>query len=372
MEKKHLFPIVLLAALLLPCASLQAQRKAPQTDRPWSPVHLAFGDFRGRPTLSAEGSFADLRLGYTMQRDTIDGIVVSWPQAEAVMKPYLSWMLPGSRTPERLVYHQVQFDLVEAERRRLQADMLRGGDYDVLLDKAHQRLADQLVELQTSTRDGSDKAVLEHWEQGAEKLLDSLPMTKPLHYEADWVYEMGISLGYQHYTGGLDRCFTSGLTFNFNAGGLWQRHRIAFDLGIGKVYPRRDTVFTLDSWFYPGILVSDVHFLLEYGYRIVQNNHFSVTPFVAAGPQILDQTEDEDDQFYVMSGAWGGGLLLQHHLMFDVSRPVGGVADLYQLDLTARLMALHSSYSKITGHPSGWGIYLQIGVGLGMGSYIIK
>lgn len=39
------------------------------------------------------------------------------------------------------------------------------------------------------------------------------------------------------------------------------------------------------------------------------------------------------------------------------------------LDFSARLSLLRSSFSEIVGHPSGWGVYLQFGLGFGYGSY---
>ena len=113
---------------------------------------------------------------------------------------------------------------------------------------------------------------------------------------------------------------------------------------------------------------TDLRILFEYGYRLVDRRHWSLTPFVGGGFHILDQSE-EDDEFSVSTGTYGGGILLQwrYAMSFD---PLGGAGvSRGDFDFSARLSLLHSTFSEIIGKPSGWGVYLQFGIGFGYGSY---
>ena len=83
---------------------------------------------------------------------------------------------------------------------------------------------------------------------------------------------------------------------------------------------------------------------------------------------VLDQSE-EDDEFSVSTGTYGGGLLLQWRYAMSFDALDGARVGRGDLDFSARLSLLHSTFSEIVGQPSGWGLYLQLGLGFGYGSY---
>lgn len=358
---------LIILALLVTSGAATAQRRA-VTDRPWNAGNLTLDDFRGHPAGSAEGSYADLRLGYSYATDTVDGIIVSYPTAEALMRPYHSWMMPGSRNEARLRYHQVQFDLLELERRRLELSMRLGEDYDdVLFDSALCQLEDDLAALRLSTDDGTNADSVEHWRQHTQERLAQLPVGGRLKYQLQWLFEMNFAAGFQCFTGSLNKDFTPGFTIDIMADIVWHRHMLALDISMGTL-SARDTVWNQTDYFYTNLPVSDLLTMVEYGFRIVNNNRWSLTPFVGGGLHVLDQSED-NIRFSASAGTLGGGLLLQHRLLMGITPPAWGTAERYDLCITAKLTAAYSRFNKVDGKPEGWGIYLHVGAALGWGRY---
>lgn len=363
---KRLLILLLLASATLPAV---AQRHV-QRLRPWSQGPLAYGDFRGHPGGEADGSFADFSFGYRHVYDTVDGIALPRLKAWSSMRPYASWMLPGSRNAVRLRYHQQQFDLVERARQELQRG-LDDGYYDPqsLFENADERLVQRLLLLDSLSLCGTDSAALARWQTYADTTfgpLANLPDTLP-ELRLGWMGEFHFFTGMRSFRGELDKCFRPSIDFAILLAALYGHHMFAFDFGTG-VAPLRDSVFTADSYFYTDRTATDLRLLLEYGYRLVDRHRWSLTPFVAGGFHILDQSE-EDDEFSVSTGTYGGGILLQwrYAMGFDaLSDARVGRGD---FDLSARLYVLRSTFSEIVGRPSGWGIYLQLGVGFGYGTY---
>ncbi len=360
--------LIILSLLLATTAS--AQRKTPQLKRQWDEGRLTYDDFRGRPSLSADGSHAEFFLGYSIAHDTTSGLLVDYPRADATMKPYQSWMLPSHRNSTTLRYHQLQFDLLEAERRRLQLSLLKGDDYgDALLDSAFFHLGQRLDSLKTSTSEGGDSTALSLWEEHTSQLLASLPPVSPLHFHQQWLLEIGVGGGLQFFTGTLNDDFSSGFSFNFMIDMLYGRHMMAMDIGVG-VLAARDTVWNVDDYFYTNLPVNDIHALVEYGYRLVDHNRWSLTPFVGGGFHRLDQSED-NITFGAVTGTLAAGILFQRRSMMDISMTSSNTAERYDLDFTGKITVTHSQFNHIDGKPSGFGIYLQVGAAVGWGRYIV-
>jgi hypothetical protein len=372
MERKHQIRGALLALLLISIFTpLGAQRRPLQFDRQWEQGPLTFNDFRGRPSLSAEASFAELTLGLATMHDTVDGIVVPYPSAAAVMKPYGSWMMPAARTEARLRYHQLQFDLLENERRRLQNELNYGLDYhDILLDSAYSRLMQTFDSLRTTTADGTDTAALSRWQESVALspfMHTSLPSRQKL--VNTMLVEGSLGLGFMGYTSSLSRCFRNGFSFNLMLDVLYRRHMVAFDMNIGSTIAR-DTLwnYRYNDYYYTDRSTTDIRFMIEYGYRIVNTNLLSLTPFAGIGIHRLDQGTEEIP-FFATAATAGGGLLFQHHIFCTLNPPRYGSIDRYDLNFTARLMAAYSRFTQLEGKPSGWSFFIQLGMGIGGGRY---
>lgn len=361
----------ILILLLLVCATLPvlAQRHVVRL-RPWSQGPLTYGDFRGRPGGEADGSFADFSFGFRQVLDTVDHIALPRLKAWGSMRPYASWMLPGSRNDVRLRYHQQQFDLVERARQELQRG-LNDGYYDPqsLFEAADERLFQRLALLDSLSLHGTDTAALSRWQAYADSAFGPLgPAADTLpQLGLGWMGEFHFFTGIRSFRGELDDCFRPSIDFSMLIVALYSHHMFAFDFGFG-IAPLRDSVFTTDSYFYTDRTATDLRLLLEYGYRLIDRRRWSLTPFVAGGLHIIDQSE-EDDVFHVLTGTYGGGILLQWRYAMSFDALDGARVGRGDFDLSARLTLLHSSFSEIVGHPSGWGVYLQFGLGFGYGSY---
>ena len=192
----------------------------------WSPSALSFDHFRGRPSLSSDGSFACFSLYMTGLNDTVGSIVIPGFQTAATMHPYRSWMLPGSCNPGRLAYHDVQFNLVELMRRHLQHDLDRGAaDPDFLLDDARQALYQQLFLLDSVSDYGRDTAVVNRWNDTVTAALAAMPAAEHRGtLRHDWLFEMGFGLGMRDYRGALSDGFHDGIDFDYNSSLSFQSH----------------------------------------------------------------------------------------------------------------------------------------------------
>ena len=362
-------PLLFLLLVVCSVSPVLAQRHVPRP-RLWSQGPLRYDDFRGRPAGEADGSFADFSFGFRQVYDTVDHIVLPRLKAWGTMKSYASWMLPGSRNATRLRYHQQQFDLVERARQELQSGLDRGNyDPQSLFAHADDRLAQRLALLDSLSSYGTDSAALSRWQTYADTSFgplathaDSLP---PLRL--GWMGEFHFFMGMRSFRGSLDDCFRPSVDFALLCAALYGHHMLAFDFGFG-VAPLRDSVFTADSYFYTDRPATDLRILFEYGFRLVDRRHWSLTPFVGGGFHILDQSE-EDDEFSVSTGTFGGGLLLQWRYAMGFDALSGATVGRSDFDFSARLSILRSTFSDIIGRPSGWGIYLQFGVGFGYGTY---
>jgi hypothetical protein len=334
----------------------------------WSPSALSFDHFRGRPSLSSDGSFACFSLSMTGLNDTVGSIVIPGFQTAATMHPYRSWMLPGSCNPGRLAYHDVQFNLVELMRRHLQHDLDRGAaDPDFLLDDARQALYQQLFLLDSVSDYGRDTAVVNRWNDTVTAALAAMPAAEHRGtLRHDWLFEMGFGLGMRDYRGALSDGFHDGIDFDFMLNFLWYRQMLAFDFGVGSA-PLRDSVATPDGNFYLDVPASDLRLLFHYGFRLVDRNRWALTPFVGGGLHVIDQSE-EDDPFSVHAGTLSAGLLFQHRLSMVFS-PVSGGVERSDFDFFVKLTVDHSTFNGIIGKPSGFAIYLDLGIALGYGHY---
>ena len=358
-------------ALTLLCVTATAQRR-PHQERQWDMGRLVYDDFRGRPTHSSEGSYAEFEMSFTMGYDTVEGIQIGYPCAKSRMIPHRSWMLPYYRNENRLRYHQLQFDLVEIERRQLQHSLNKnGGSYgEVLLENAHSHLMQALDSLRIVTSDGTDTAALSDYERQTAERLNSLPDEGRLHFSPDVFYEYSFGVGFRSFTGKLGDDFAPGFSFNMAIDALFHRHLLGFNLDIGLIKAYHNISSGTD-YFYSAYPISDLQMQMEYGYRFVDNNHWSLTPVVCGGLHVIDQS-DEDVIFSAGAVTFGAGLLLQHRISLTCSNPSWGAIERRDLDFYTKVVATHSTFTRISGAPSGWGIYLHLGVGIGWGRYLLK
>lgn len=361
---------IFLLALAFVSLNVYAQRN-PHQGKSWNDGRLHYDDFRGHPSQSSEGSFAEFHLSYSIAYDTVNGIAIGYPYAEALMMPHGSWMLPYYRNEKRLRYHQLQFDLAEIERRQMQHALVKNGLYgEDILDNAYAHLMQQFDSLRLFTSEGRDTAALRRYEQMTAETLSSLPDTKKLHFVPSWFYECSYGLGFQSFGGTLGKAFSPGISFNMDIQALKNRHALGFDLSIGVTSAYHD-IWSVDDYFYSNTSVTDLQFRLEYGYRIVDNNHWSMTPYLGGGLHVLDQSE-EDVTFNSSAFTFGAGLVLQYRINLSFSDLTEGRMEREDLDIVAKVAVMHSQFNHISGSPSGWGIYLHLGAGLGWGTYHLR
>lgn len=217
--------------------------------RLWSEGPLRWSDFCGMSSLSADSiSFLQVELAVkTVQAKDIDGQPSERFEAMAVMHRNASFADADRRTPERLRYHQLQFDLLELLRRRLQLDINTGisaYDTDRKLNEYQSIYRQRLRRIDSDTRCGTDSAALRAWSADVLRQLADMgnPSAASMH-PGGFVYGLYAGVGGIFPTGSLTdnfkgcAAFTIGLTAGYN------RFRIKADVSFGQPSFNNDNIF---------------------------------------------------------------------------------------------------------------------------------
>ena len=136
--------------------------------RLWSEGPLKWSDFCGASPLESDSiSFLQVELAVKpVKEKDIDGQASERYEAQAVMHRNASFADASKCTRQRLRYHQLQFDLLELLRRRLQLDINTGisaYETDRRLNEYQSIYRQRLRRIDSDTRWGTDSAALQAW-----------------------------------------------------------------------------------------------------------------------------------------------------------------------------------------------------------------
>jgi hypothetical protein len=158
--------------------------------------------------------------------------------AVALMDCNASYADSAYRTDQMLRYHQLQFDMLEIVRRRLQAD-LNSGMTGIEADNRvayYQRIYnEQTSDLARATVNGSNDQRLQQYEymtrkQLEEQLLPSVPEVKPGDWQAGWFVGTGCLIP----TGGISDLFNYAWLFNIGLSGGYKNLILKADISYGQ------------------------------------------------------------------------------------------------------------------------------------------
>ena len=284
--------------------------------------------------------------------------------AMAYMDTYQSWVDSNWRTDNELLYNQIIFDLVELQRRRMQAalDTLAKGASEPSADSVVACVVTDIERLTLDTRHGTDSAALQRWADSLVVLLDVPPVYRGT--PVDEPYRVGGFLGggFIGTSGGLHRHFShgGGLDMGIEAG--WKRHFVTGGLTIGVAHCL-DSAFhknNPDNDLYTGDDLTILSLYLQYGFSVFDNAHCRITPFVGYGMLgYYYSPDDTDESFGPTTGCASFGIDSRIHLSNSVSDGQRTV-----LSVDARLYGTYSTFRSVVGMPAGFTINLSLGFGL--------
>ncbi len=350
----------------------------------WNDGPLTWDDF-GYPNYFEKGNSAYF-ISYYLESKTdtteIDGVTYHRSKAKAFIDPNLSWADSGYRTATALECLQAEFDLLEmysreSERNIYSLEVTSDDLLRQLLANSFSRFKVASSKLSNETQMGQDTAALRLWQERIREALDTTQnqpkytfQDKPFQFAGSLdLYAGAIGGDIHQYFG-----FNGGLGLNVDLG--WNRHIFNFGYTCGGNTCRSTAAYqhkglrdaSLD--FPEGCHALMFDFYLSYGYRIVNNNRFHLTPFVGYGvlcftPNVPNGTTSAAD---ITDGCPHLGIdfayLLSNNVYYHTDR-TNYYSDVHNCTtLHAKLYATYNRFNNVVGQPQGFSINLQIGLGL--------
>lgn len=389
--------------LLLIVSVLAAFAIQAANTRTWDEGALRWSDFAGEPVVVTTPTFFKGVLQVKTVQEPADNLRPSavarlTATARAVMLKDMSYAIDSCATPQMLRYHQLQFDLLELMRRRLQAELnagVEGLEADTRL-KHYQRLYDEkIADLARRTVNGSNDNRLQEEEYYVRKSLEEfyLPQVAELKY-GNFSYGWFIGTGTLIPTGEIADIFKSSWLFNIGLTAGYKRFMLKADISYGQpdlvdvrreiyVNPNRPVDPSRREWAVNKYL-NQLSGGISLGYRVVDTKKFSITPHVGGGWtnyawDVADYVKNPDNpdnnpeieykidseirrnkihNFNVMAGIdfdWHF-----HSVVSDNPSFISGHREQYTSSLRLSPYIINQRYTSLVDKPSG----IQIGITL--------
>lgn len=352
-----------------------------QTDRRlWSQGPLTWNDFTFMPASSGQRSYLQYGIGYNPVRDTLDGVRCCYYRAESWMQPSSSWVTANHRDSNTLRFNQIIFDMLEVERRQLQQSINANTNeiaYGEILRAASSSLSSRIESFSLLSQDGADTAVLSAFERQVAAELAQLPADYHPRYTArPFGYGLYIGIGATGSTGSMGKAFSLGAGLNLGFDFSYNRHLLILDgtLGLCKARQtfslanRDGTMNTFPEDKLGGLLIIN----LGYGYTLVDNLRWQLSPFVALGIREFSYSgQAQNNSFVYARPEPVVGLQFRHHLWQQHAFPEygymaggGKISELSRVSLQGRLLLSYSSFPDLQGSPTGLSLQAQVALSL--------
>lgn len=295
---------------LIICALVSIVAMAASNDdiKLWSDGPLVWSDFHQlMPPTSSEASRLEVELNATPQESGATARL----EARAIMHRNASATSEAQSTPERLRYHQLQFDLLELMRRNLQQEINNGIDGATVEKrlKYYQDLYRQRVrQIAQETKNGALEAAVGSWEENIESQLATLGTPQvPQVTTMQGCYGIYAGVGYDMPTGKLHDNFGGSIMFHVGLTGGYKRFRVKADVAFGQPSYRNDNIFNIapDEEGRPlqGNNSSNATHIMasvQLGYTVLNHGRLSITPNVGGfynryGWDIANYSWDKDE-----------------------------------------------------------------------------
>ncbi len=276
---------------IIMCAAIAMKAAASNDDiKLWSDGPLNWSDFHQMlPPTSSEPSRLEVELSAT-PLESGDRVRL---EARAIMHRNSSATSAAQSTPERLRYHQLQFDLLELMRRNLQQEINNGIDGATVEKrvKYYQDLYRQRSrQIAQETRNGSLEAALSSWEDNIESQLSSLGTPQvPQVTTMQGCYGVIAGVGYESPTGKLRDNFGGSVMFHVGFTGGYKNFKAKAQVAFGQPSYRNDNIFNVapDSEGRPlqgnnSSSATHIDASLQVGYTVLTAGRLSITPNVGA------------------------------------------------------------------------------------------
>lgn len=254
----------------------------------WSERSLRWSDFQGESVMGGN-SYLKTELDLTAYQNASEGNTAI--NLGTVAKMYRDKSFGGDtlkQTNQRLRYHQLQFDLLEVMRRRLQSDLnsgMNGIDADNRLNYYRNLYAEQLRAIDDETKNGTDDHKLQEWEYFTRKNLDEMGLPPvPTVEPSDFNYGLFIGLGGLFPTSTIKDYFGGCFTFTAGLTGGYKRMKLKTLIEYGQPKFNEPNVFGIkdaegrDIQASVNTNASYLGISASLGYSIIDTKRFAITP----------------------------------------------------------------------------------------------
>ncbi len=337
-----LYRVILILASCLSAHNMYAQFVNP-TERKWEKGPLTWNDFQVRHEPDNSLYYSDLSatLGGTYEKKRDGNLVYYNYTVNNVMYPDISWYDPDICTDWTLRYEQTRFDIMEVFRRIIQNQYYN----DKLMNLTRLGNTDSLSEtIRTFDREskyGTDTLVVEKYEREYHKKLDSIafrplpgPIVKTKHNGVGWT--LGPDMEYFLTQVPENLSFSSG--FGLGIDFYIKRWLVGLDVSYGYAGALESDNFYYDpeydySWK-KGRRVSTFKPGFTFGYKILDNNRWTVMPMIGIGGNVFEQETDtpigDGYSGYKTSTISGTRVLAGINLDWKIRRYLTAFSKMYQ------------------------------------------
>ncbi len=277
--------ILTILALLMPLTALTSMAQSSDM-KSWSDGKISWSDFQGIPTSDSIASYFECTLDIkSVDTKSGNGKINI---ARAYMNRDMSYVADSSLlNNDRLRYHQLQFDLLEVARRKLQAEINTGiGDEEQKLLYFRNSYIEQLKDIDNETDYGRNMTKLAEWEYFTQKNLEEMsipyvPQQKP----DDFSYGAYLGLGGIFPTGNIKDAFDGCFTFSAGLTGGYKRIKLSAGVSYGQPSFNNRNIYGItdnEGRDLQGALNDEASFLdfsLSLGYSVVDTRKVAITPY---------------------------------------------------------------------------------------------
>ena len=281
--------------------------------RYWDEGALSWEDFTGTPEMKTTQTFFKGRLLLQNKTDNkrhTDNVYSI--TALAAMDKSVSYSETEFETDQALRYHQLQFDMLEIMRRRLQADLntgMTGIEADRRLTHYQNLYNEQIADLARHTVNGSNDKRLQEEEYFVRKQLDEymLPRTrqiKPSKVSYGWYAGTGALIP----TADIADIFKYSWIFNIGLTAGYDRIFIKADISYGqpKLKDLRTEINGKPQEWAINKYANQLSGIVAIGYRVVDGKRFAITPNIGGGWtnyawDVADFKYNEEEKIYERS-----------------------------------------------------------------------
>ncbi|MGN0214148.1 MAG: hypothetical protein ACI4AH_04990 [Muribaculaceae bacterium] len=289
MKKFRIFSLLLSLAALFASFSLSAADKVLKS---WDEGALVWDDFQGQAMIEGEPSYLKAFLAINPTEMSSNKTKALYRlEANAFVNTTSSFANTECRTNQRLRYHQLQFDVLEYMRRRLQSELntgISGLEAENTLKYYQQLYAERVLRIAENTANGTNDNRLQEEEYLIRKQLDELGLPPvPTIGASNFCYGVQAGVGGIVPTGSISDDFSGCVIFSLGLTGGYNRLKLKADISFGQPSFNNDNIFNVPSAISgkPGQGNTDSYATYlgigtTLGYTVFDNNRFSITPNV--------------------------------------------------------------------------------------------